>query len=406
VDADFVLQAARADQKNIVQALKMTDAESILGGGDDAHLEELRWYVYPKECADAMTKSALDNSTGGSCGIDRSSCSNGQILGALNPGRTGVIDFTVTSHVDQQLEGAGLPFASNGDSSNQSTACALAEKDVPPGDDTNVLFFRDGEHSGEAPLFEIKSGLEEGELSDACQVFCPESGEWVSLQHFMESSSYSSKSDFKEESSQSKRGSDASKDSQVPTVVEKVLFFRDGEHSGEAPLSEIEFGYEEGELSDACHIYTAESGEWLPIRSFLDSHHNVDSNSNHMPAGNTGADVEDGNNSTTTKVASFSKKEARDRAAWGRGNIVSTTGQCSTAVTETGSHCEQKMDGKRHASPTLTIPGGVIPKKARFRHVKPPPKMMRLSKSTRLFDCLTLDLKSRSTNSPFSLTRQ
>lgn len=52
--ADALLQVAKKDRQNIVQAMKMNDADNKLGGDDD-HLEELRWYVYPKECALALS---------------------------------------------------------------------------------------------------------------------------------------------------------------------------------------------------------------------------------------------------------------------------------------------------------------------------------------------------------------
>jgi hypothetical protein len=372
VDADLILQAARADQKNIVQALKMADAESILGGGDDVDLEELRWYVYPKECADAMTKSTISNRNVSS---ESGFSSSEQLLGALSPGTIEVSEqATVANPVGKRIKGAGLPSTSTGDNdTSQSSTCggAVAGKDAPSGDGAQVLFFRDGEHSGEAPLSEIKAGWEEGELSDACQVFSPESGEWVSLPSFVRSNS-SSKSRCKEKSPAPKEVVDEFKDGCVSTCVEKVLFFRDGEHSGEAPFSEIQSGLAEGELSFACQVFDTDSGEWLPIQRFLESRRNT------TPTGLLSAAVENGKNATTSKVDTFLKKEARDTTAWGRGNIVSTAAQSSTTVPGTGSYREQKIEGKRHASQTLIAEGVTSSEKVRFRHVKPPPKMMRL----------------------------
>ncbi len=53
--ANALLLVAKRDRQNIVQAMKMNDADNKLGGDND-HLEELRWYVYPKECALALSE--------------------------------------------------------------------------------------------------------------------------------------------------------------------------------------------------------------------------------------------------------------------------------------------------------------------------------------------------------------
>jgi hypothetical protein len=59
-NADEILRAAKSDQRNISQALKMADVETGLGE-DDGMLEELRWYVYPKECAAALSKGTPES---------------------------------------------------------------------------------------------------------------------------------------------------------------------------------------------------------------------------------------------------------------------------------------------------------------------------------------------------------
>jgi hypothetical protein len=55
-NADRILAAARSDHRAISEALKMVDAHLVLGHEDGAKLEELRWYVYPKECAVLLTQ--------------------------------------------------------------------------------------------------------------------------------------------------------------------------------------------------------------------------------------------------------------------------------------------------------------------------------------------------------------
>ena len=49
INANYQLDVARSENSYIIQALKMSDDNEILNGDED--LENLRWYVYPKECA-------------------------------------------------------------------------------------------------------------------------------------------------------------------------------------------------------------------------------------------------------------------------------------------------------------------------------------------------------------------
>lgn len=81
--ADQVLAAAMQDQRSIAQALKMADADSVLGGSvgdDDAdNLEFLRWYAYPKECA-----LRLSRNKGGDDDLEEDVAPD-RVLGAINP---------------------------------------------------------------------------------------------------------------------------------------------------------------------------------------------------------------------------------------------------------------------------------------------------------------------------------
>jgi selenocysteine lyase/cysteine desulfurase len=56
-NANYQLLVARTEQRYIMQALKMSDDSEILKG--DANLEKLRWYVYPKECAQVLKQGLL-----------------------------------------------------------------------------------------------------------------------------------------------------------------------------------------------------------------------------------------------------------------------------------------------------------------------------------------------------------
>lgn len=51
-NANYQLGIARAEQRYMMQALKMSNDSEILEGAED--LEKLRWYVYPKECAQIL----------------------------------------------------------------------------------------------------------------------------------------------------------------------------------------------------------------------------------------------------------------------------------------------------------------------------------------------------------------
>jgi selenocysteine lyase/cysteine desulfurase/tRNA(Ile)-lysidine synthase TilS/MesJ len=71
--ADEILEAAKSDRRSIVEASKMADA--ALGNDDDAaKLEDLRWFVYPQECASFLLNGGLVPAFESS-----------KLLGALNP---------------------------------------------------------------------------------------------------------------------------------------------------------------------------------------------------------------------------------------------------------------------------------------------------------------------------------
>jgi hypothetical protein len=128
-NANQLLKLVLQDQSSISQALKMTHENDS---------SSLRWYVYPKEVANYI-KKGLDEVPGTN---DRHN-----LIGALRP----------------------LAWYPN-------------ENAVKPalGNSTTVesFQFRDNEHSGAAPLDEIQQGYEDGELSDACQIYNPRKYTW------------------------------------------------------------------------------------------------------------------------------------------------------------------------------------------------------------------------------------
>ena len=72
-NAEFQLKIAKNDQKYLSQALKMGDDDSLLSSNDE--LDILRWYVYPKECAQAL-KLGYEKVPG---------TESNEILGAIRP---------------------------------------------------------------------------------------------------------------------------------------------------------------------------------------------------------------------------------------------------------------------------------------------------------------------------------
>jgi len=175
-NADRILTAAKQDQRSIVEASKMTNSDS-LGEDTDVQLETLRWFVLPKECAEMLAKGKLAGAA-----ID-----NSQLLGALNPLRP----VSKGRDEPQTLESqqSSLPSISTRKrkpSNETDPAPPLAISDPMDVDrELTRLMFRDGDHSGEATVKEIAGGIDEGELSDLCQVFDNVSGCWCSFQSFM-----------------------------------------------------------------------------------------------------------------------------------------------------------------------------------------------------------------------------
>lgn len=155
VRADVLLRAAVADHRSIAQAMKMSDAGAVLGSGDDK-LEKLRWYVYPKECAEVLKTGVVDSS----------SVTSSNIVGAINPFQP----LAESRSLDVGLERGGFP--------------SVTEVHLPSSSDDELVSFQDGEHSGAAPFAEIRTGFHEGELSEHCRVFDKTSEDWVPLRPF------------------------------------------------------------------------------------------------------------------------------------------------------------------------------------------------------------------------------
>jgi len=168
-NADALLAAAKKDQRNISQSLKMTDAETVLGKDDDDRLENLRWYVYPKECALLLTNPKADELL-----------KESEISGAINP-------FGTHSNGTCEL---GVVEVDRKRSSETLSVDPAAQIET-----SSLLPFRDGDYAAEATLEEIMRGVEDGELSEKCQIFDQRIGEWLSYSEF-ESSTKRVKTDI------------------------------------------------------------------------------------------------------------------------------------------------------------------------------------------------------------------
>lgn len=188
-NADSLLDHARSDQPSLAQALKMTSTDAS-GGSDNDFIERLRWFVYPKECADWISE--------GRTVVPETESDD--ILGALRPTRSivgtdicsensvapvGISPEPDTEEVETRKRKLHHP------SRKSTNIGAFVRQDVVTTSNNTkktespvMLMFRDGEHEGEAPLEEILTGYDDGELSEGCQVFDAEADAWVSIMKY------------------------------------------------------------------------------------------------------------------------------------------------------------------------------------------------------------------------------
>ena len=154
-NANKMLQIVLKDQSSITQALKMAEEEAEF---------PLRWYVYPKDVARFVQNGA--DEVPGTSRLDN-------IQGAIHPLAL--------------LAGATTPDEAIGDTEEVKSE-DVAGASVSSKNDTSsqVVHFRDGEHTGQAPLAEIIEGFDDGELSEQCKIFDESMDEWRSITVFLE----------------------------------------------------------------------------------------------------------------------------------------------------------------------------------------------------------------------------
>lgn len=178
-NADVLVEDAMKDQSSIAQALKMNEIGEILTD-DDALLEELRWFVYPKESAIWLTNGVhVPPET-----------DSPHVLGALRPRAVKLIE---TELCVQEIELMPTPprttiIDAPSRKRKNAESHQLRVKVDPPApvvDIVSVVAFREGEHMGEAPISEIESGFDDGELSENCEIYDSVLDSWVSIAEFI-----------------------------------------------------------------------------------------------------------------------------------------------------------------------------------------------------------------------------
>jgi hypothetical protein len=172
--ADHILVAAKSDQRSIIEAVKMADSGVGIGVDENAELEELRWFVYPKECAVLLSKG-LSNET---------AIFTDDTLGALKPQKTSTLsDNREVCVIDHERH-------------CERKRKTLVEENV--GASHVLLSVRDGDYTGEATFSEICEGINDGELSlERCQIYDKDAGLWLPFQTCQGDAAKKSKSDTK-----------------------------------------------------------------------------------------------------------------------------------------------------------------------------------------------------------------
>lgn len=182
LNADALLYEAKRDHRFIAQAFKMNEAGESLGQ-DDAMLEQLRWFVYPKECSIWLTQK-LESPP---------ETRSHEILGALRPLVIGLdeLDPLDVESVKSALSGVELQQSyqrkrkansaivdPHGDHVTKGPV-ALVEPGI-----ATLFDFQDGEHGGAASLEEIRAGFEDGEVSSKCVIFDALNDSWLPIVEF------------------------------------------------------------------------------------------------------------------------------------------------------------------------------------------------------------------------------
>jgi selenocysteine lyase/cysteine desulfurase/tRNA(Ile)-lysidine synthase TilS/MesJ len=177
-NANAILHSAKHDPRFLSEVEKMNSAHGMLGsgatndageGGVDDTLEQLRWYCYPQEVShylrdglESVPDTLVDDSLLGGIYVRMDgNCRSCEDVG-------GNVALIVSEKIDK------MPTAES------------MVQDVSVPEDSTPIPFQEGDHAGEAPYEEIKAGYDDGELSDACEVFSKTRDEWIPIEDFIQ----------------------------------------------------------------------------------------------------------------------------------------------------------------------------------------------------------------------------
>jgi len=282
-NADYQLEVSRTEQKFVAQALKMSDENEILGDNED--LEKLRWYVYPRECAQVLSQGQ----------IIVPETYSAEILGAIRP--IGFFEPVRNVGAQTNLASANTQVATTMDEEMQPTEDTNSEVE----DKESLYPFRDGEeHAGVACFDEIYGGFNDGELSDSCLVFSSEHDEWLPIERFLKTR---------------KRAKSDDENGTEKMEIDKSSALPDGRSINQQKFVQHEEKYS--------------------IPSKVDK-------------------------------SREKKKPSRDSSAWGKTNSIAIPKSFNNDV-----------GSEKHHEIRNNVPSNKSNKRKKYNHVKPPPKLMK-----------------------------
>eukprot|EP00984_Skeletonema_dohrnii_P028276 scaffold18198_cov134-Skeletonema_dohrnii-CCMP3373.AAC.3 len=168
-NADAILELSKRDPRFIAEVEKMNTADGMLGdsgdGGVDDTLEDLRWYVYQREAAPSL-RDGLDEVP--------ETFDDDKLMGGLCVRMDGkrISNDNIEMEVDE--------VHADEEEKKEADVTMMLNNSME-----GLISFKEGDHAGEASFDEIKAGFEEGELSEACEVFHKGRDEWLVIEDFI-----------------------------------------------------------------------------------------------------------------------------------------------------------------------------------------------------------------------------
>ena len=214
-NANAILRSTKSDPRFLSEAERMNSASGMLGsggshddtgdGGVDHTLDELTWYMYPHEVSQYLREGMEEVPD---------TCDDDALIGAIDVRMDGrrrrnkLIDDGRSAAV---LLVGNTEFAPK--LQNSSTVTLLG---------SNLIPFQEGDHVGEALYNDIKTGYEEGELGEACEVYSKESDVWLPIARFLQEYGPEAATIDEESASRRKRNLSVMKDS-LPPCIDSTL---------------------------------------------------------------------------------------------------------------------------------------------------------------------------------------